>query len=357
MKIRYIVLFVALTVLAAAQVVADCEAPHSFVVVFDLRSIDAANDEFGEPRPRVYSFSVASDRKLANDITMRAPWDTIAARLQAHGTSTRWIAARGGNVEVSAYGSRDQIEEVHFNFTEKPRLTRLGQDIVDLIRIAREISVAAVDRSESAERIWRQCHALNLPRAELTVKAVAAKAADKAEKPEGGEKKKEEGSASARVTYWPGVFSTKVTTGPREGLYLSADVPLTKASQLKLNDAGTDVQLGNEPGAFYVGANYTLGDALSEPTGLLDRFVIKGMLKAGRNPSDSYGWAIGVRSIDIPWLGIHLDTITPFAGYTYTRQATPKGQPSRGRNSELRFGVSVNLSSAVKWVKHDDTKK
>jgi hypothetical protein len=317
---------------------------HSFVVVLDLNAIDSANNQFGEPRQRVYSFPVVADESLAKDIHDRESWDSVKDRLQAHGTTGRWKAGRGGVVQVSAYGSVDQIANVEFKFGEKPRLSRLSRDVVELVRIAREIGVKAVDRDDDSDsRIWRDCHTLEHRRAELTVKAVAAKRV---------EEKKD--SPPAKVTYWPGVFSTQVTTGPREGLFLSADVPLTKASQLKVNDAGTDLELGDEPGGFYAGIDYTLGDILSEPNGLWDRLVLKGMVLASRSPWQSYGWGVGLRSIDIPWLGIQLDTITPFIGYTYTRQDAVAGQPSQGRNSELRVGVSLNLNKAVAWAKSDD---
>ena len=335
--------------LNALMAYGDCAKAHTFVVVFDLNAVDAANDDFGDARQRVYSFPVQADPKLATEIADHAAWKAIAKRLAAHGMSARWIGTRGDVVRVFAYGSRQQISEVQFRFDETPRLSRLSSDLIDLIRIAAAIGVTAENRADEDEAVWSGCHELGLRRSDLTVKAIAAKVPPK---PADDAQQKE----PVKTTFWPAVFSVKTVNGPREALFLSADVALTKASQLKLNDAGTDVTLRDEQTTFYAGVNYTFGDVLSEPERFLRSVVLKGMVKAGRAPWSSYGWAVGLRSIDLDWLGIHLDAITPFAGYTYTREDAPPGQTKRGRNSEFRLGVSLNLSSAVKWIKPDAKK-
>ena len=142
-------------------------------------------------------------------------------------------------------------------------------------------------------------------------------------------------------------------TGPKEHWFLSAAVPLTKATALKL-DAKTDqLVLDDEPSAFYVGVNFLAGDLSDDRRTVLENLVFSILVKASRRPLDSLGVSVGLRGQYLNRLGLNLDVLTPFVGWTFTKEAVQEGEIVRERgprNAELRFGVALNLDQALKWV-------
>lgn len=337
----------------SSSLIASEESPK-FVVVVDITKLDESNDPFGNPKKRMLSFeNTARYKALYDGLLADAPLDDVmklAGELGA-GLETRWISKQGDRLAVFVFADPKNLRGVAVHFEEKNRLTRLSKDIVTAIELAGAIAgrPQAIEANEPVNsRLFY--YPLKRRRAELTIQTAI--------------RQMNEIPATNTEPLTPKVEASKpdqmpsvtLITGPREALFLSADVPLNHASQLKLNDAKNGVELKDEPGTFYVGVDYTFGDILSEPSGFWDRVVLKGLIKASKQPWDSIGWAIAVRSLEIPFLGIQLDLITPFAGYTYTRQdeVPVTGQkPRRRRNSERRFGVSLNLDSALSWVKKE----
>jgi hypothetical protein len=142
-------------------------------------------------------------------------------------------------------------------------------------------------------------------------------------------------------------------TGPKEHWFLSAAVPLTKASALKPDAKTGQLVLEEEPSAFYVGVNFLLGDLSDDSRTLLENLVVSALIKASRQPLDSLGATIGLRGQYLSRFGLNLDVLTPFVGWTFTKEAaSADGIVSElgSRNAELRFGVALNLDQALKWV-------
>lgn len=146
-----------------------------------------------------------------------------------------------------------------------------------------------------------------------------------------------------------------LVTGPREHWFLSADVPLTGASQLKRNAQTGLLELASEPSAFYVGVNFVLGDLLAARQSLADVIAVKLMIKASRQPLDSVGFGLALRGRHLRKYGLDFDLFSPFVGYTFTHEdkalSTGAVVTDGERNRELRFGVSLNLDKALGWVK------
>jgi hypothetical protein len=144
----------------------------------------------------------------------------------------------------------------------------------------------------------------------------------------------------------------ELRTGPAEHWFLSADVPLNTVQALTFDDDTGQVTLGDEPSAFYVGVNFLLGDIKETRRPFLGNVVLKVMLKASRNPLDSVGLAVGLRGQFLTKWGLDLDALTPFVAWTWSEEdvaADGVVQRRARRNSEFRYGLSLNLDQAVKW--------
>jgi hypothetical protein len=146
----------------------------------------------------------------------------------------------------------------------------------------------------------------------------------------------------------------ELLTGPIEHWFLSADVPLNDVKALSFDKDTNQVTLSDEPSTFYLGVNFLLGDIKETSRPFLQNLVFKAMLKASKHPLDSVGVAIGLRGQWLAKWGLNLDALTPFVGWTSTQEdaVETNGTVTKRarRNSELRFGVSLNLDQAVKWV-------
>jgi hypothetical protein len=139
--------------------------------------------------------------------------------------------------------------------------------------------------------------------------------------------------------------SSTVTTGPEEHAFLSADLAVNKITELKL-ESGTLVPKDN-PSQFYVGFDYMLGDVLSENNSLLDGLTLKALVEASKDPTNSWGVALGMRLKSIGGLGVSIDMLSPYVGYIWTRNDTETGHSFKG---DVRVGISLNLDKALGWV-------
>ena len=145
----------------------------------------------------------------------------------------------------------------------------------------------------------------------------------------------------------------ELITGPAEHWFLSADVPLNDVKAFTFDKDTNQVALGDEPSTFYIGINFLVGDIKEGNRPFLGNLVFKAMLKASQHPLDSIGAGIGLRGQYFTKWGLNLDALTPFAVYTMTQEdVTENGVVKKRarRNSEFRFGVSLNLDQAIKWV-------
>jgi hypothetical protein len=147
-------------------------------------------------------------------------------------------------------------------------------------------------------------------------------------------------------------------TGPREAFFWTADLPVNRVKQLKLSDKGV-IESKDATPSFYVGIDYTFGDAASTPTRLIDALTIKGMVQATKQPLDSVGIALALRAgyfqkTTLGKFGLDLSAFSPFAGVTSTREdkeATGGSVTKTGRKTDFRVGIGFDIGSALKWLK------
>lgn len=153
-----------------------------------------------------------------------------------------------------------------------------------------------------------------------------------------------------------------IQTGLREAWSISADVPLSTIGDVKVDDAGENIELAETPDAVYAGFNYSpIGDVLRTPENLWEAVNLKVLLKVSRRPSDSFGVGVGLRpglfAERHPMLQI-LDTLSPYVAYTRTRveeeQKNPDGTAAgtlRFKRNEFTIGLSLNLEKALEFVR------
>lgn len=144
--------------------------------------------------------------------------------------------------------------------------------------------------------------------------------------------------------------STTLVTGPAEHLSLSADLPVSNARQLKLDDKGTSLVPKDNPRRFYIGLDYSLGDLLTERTRFsTSAITLKAMVLLSKNPSDSYGAAIAYKLPKYDLQGFDLSTLSIFGGYFWTKSTDASG--SHQRTNKPQIGVSFDLKTALGWLK------
>lgn len=149
--------------------------------------------------------------------------------------------------------------------------------------------------------------------------------------------------------------SIEIITGPAEHWFLSADIAINDVEQLKFDtDTGMLSERG-EPSPVYLGINYQLGDIHTKGKLFWKNFVLKGMIEASSTPSESLGAAIGYRGFTRKKHGLDLTTFSPWIGYTFTKEDEMDSMGgftrNTARNSEFRWGISVNLDKLFGWVK------
>lgn len=239
-------------------------------------------------------------------------------------TSERWISLEGDILTIYVFYDLAQGNP-DLEIDEQVRRTVLASDLTKLIKLG--ASLASATGLEGTGLLVRK-YSLTKKRANLTITT-------------------SQGEATAKAD---------LITGPMEHLFLSADLPVNKVSQLELND---DNQLvpKDEPTTFYVGVDFKIGDLLTDDLPLWQNLVVKLQAKASRHPDESWGVALGLRGDYLQRFGLDLDQFSPFVGWTFTREDAKEGdRPDKGgsRNSEFRVGLSFNLDEAMKWIGGDE---
>lgn len=256
--------------------------------------------------------------------------DTFRSLLQQGKGSNRWITKKG--TPIAIYIIYNPIDEKvpKLDVTETPRKTLFSTNLETLTKLAKTIGGVGFARVVSPKiEVLRQCRILTNLRATLDATATAD-----ALKPE---ESQTAGSSKVTVT---------ITTGPIEHGFLSADLAVNSIKQLKL-ESGQLVPKDN-PSTFYVGFDYMMGDVLAETSTFPDGLTFKALVEASKDPTNSFGLALGMRFKNVKLPGISLDTFSPFAGYFWTRNDTLTGHKYKG---DWRAGISLNLDKALNWVK------
>ena len=369
---------------AAADSPAKGVAPASLVVI-DLRqpgsgavqgseSFAFSNEVLIGELSKLIERAIDTKAPIADRVEAMA--ETGAkAREHAKDSALRAVSQEGEVVRVAVLfdatltndGDHWQVEgrRPALSFDEQPRASRLATDLGTLVQLGAVLVSRSASRGATTMPVaWLIVQDYRL-RAERATLAVTASVGDEAvtiasgvEVPTGRAAEAAAAPAAAREAPAPDKkesLKLALVTGPREHWFLSADVPLTKASQLKRNEQTGVLELANEPSAFYIGLNFLLGDLLAARQSVADVIAIKLMVKASGDPLDSLGVALGLRGRHLRKYGLDFDLISPFVGYTFTQEdeATASGEivTDGSRNHELRFGVGLNLDKALGWVK------
>lgn len=129
--------------------------------------------------------------------------------------------------------------------------------------------------------------------------------------------------------------------GPAEYLYLSADMPVTKAKQLKFDAQTNRVVETNVPQTFYLGLNAKTGDVYTDAddANWYNNFSFK-LLFQVTSPTNSYGYGIGY----------DFGPVNIFAAKVYTKNDSSVSSPTSSTSLSTVFGVSFNIENGIKWL-------
>jgi hypothetical protein len=253
-----------------------------------------------------------------------------AARARAGESESRWPSVQGHGLALFTFF--DAGERPTLGIDEKERSSRIASDLATLLDIARalpgaEEAVPLVECSQSS-------YVLTKHRATLDVEAEIAGEDDRT------------GIA----------VSTRLTTGPKEHLFLSTDVVLNKVSQLELDEESRTLRLEEKPSEILVGFNYMLGDLhRSVHPRWVDGLILKVFVEASSRPRDSIGAALGYRFRSRRIGGLQLNAFSPFVGVIRTEndRLDPETLEATGSESDLELaaGLSLNLDTALEWLK------
>jgi hypothetical protein len=149
--------------------------------------------------------------------------------------------------------------------------------------------------------------------------------------------------------------SMKITTGPKEHLFISLDLPVDNKKTLKYDSTSQSLQPSGSTPQLYWAVNYQGGDVIdtSKLSGL-GRMSGKLMLQASSKPLDSFGVGVGFVLPKIELLNVDLSSFSIFAGHFWTKQDqlnNGKVNVNGSYSGMWRFGVSYSLDDALKWVK------
>jgi hypothetical protein len=148
--------------------------------------------------------------------------------------------------------------------------------------------------------------------------------------------------------------SVSILTGPSEHVFLSGDVLIKGAKQLKYDSNAKTITEKEKPSQIYLGINYMFGD-LYTPYDSADwhRFVIKGLVSASSSPFDSYGVGIGYRfaeRIFDPNAKSNSGFVL-FVGSFWTKGDQETVDVDGSRKKSWRVGLSYSVGTALDWLK------
>lgn len=321
--------------LASAPAIAD-----SKIVILDLtvREGTAANRTYAFTHPNKDLSNLLESFSSSHPNVTKTDEGRLFQALKdnAGQTETRWIISKGESFLVYALYNANSQNTPAISFKEESRSTQLENDLSTLANLVKKISgitsFSGDDLSPSTIRAYRTEYVVQRQRALLTITGTVKSIQTGAT----------EDKTSAELA---------ITTGPIEHLFLSADLPVLKADQLKYDSSTRTLDSKAQPSSFLVGIDYSIGDVLSSRhEAFKDGLILKAMIKASKSPLDSFGFALGYRAKDIKFLGATLDTFSPFVGYIFSLEDKAGGKQTsyRGR---FQVGISFNLDKALSWIK------
>jgi hypothetical protein len=136
------------------------------------------------------------------------------------------------------------------------------------------------------------------------------------------------------------VVKKSFIAGPAEHWYLSADMPITKAKQLKWDTQTNKAVEANTPQTFYLGLNLKFGDVYTEAgdASWYSNFTVKALAQVS-GPTNSYGFG----------LGYDFGPVNVFVARVSTKN-DGVSSPDGGSKLSTIGGVSFNLENGIKWL-------
>jgi hypothetical protein len=262
-----------------------------------------------------------------------------ASRCLRPKSQLRWLSHRDDLLQVYVFYP-DNRTRPRIAYHEADRKSRIASDIATLLKVAVALAKgAALEGAPPGVACSRGTYGLERLRANLKVTVSQAVPGEESADGTPAEQK-------AEVT---------LITGPMEHWFLSADLPVRRTNELQFDPATNTLKPAQTPSAFYIGADYMLGDLLHDPgtSSLLKNLVLKAMVKASTNPMESFGAGVGLRGSYV----LNFDVVSPFVGYVFTR--TPANAPADVAKSgtlsrTFQVGVSFNLDQALAWLSGGD---
>ena len=259
--------------------------------------------------------------------------------------NSRVYATKGDQLLVYVIQGKSNAD---VSFDEAERDTELIHDIKQLIAAIAGEKPEGEARKVTEVMVTRVVYEVQDDRALFTVGMTVKKPEDSKPSKKGTDGATEKKKADSQVT---------ITTGPKEHLYIAADVRLVKAAQLTYDSGTKSFQEKDVPSAFYLSINYMLGDfyATEQLHGLIDNLVFKALFNASAKPYESMGVGIGFRFPELSGLGQTLNQLSPFGGVVWNLDdkvinGTVKTRSNYG-SPKIIGGFSYNLDNLYNWLK------
>jgi hypothetical protein len=362
---RILVTLHILTVLALPAVAAT-----KGVVIVDVSTGKAANTPSLDRRWYVFpethrAPAVDALHALENKPTSLEATKAALKKLEQQ-SDPRIMLAAGDTFDVIVLYTDDQLLP-SVAFTEERRQTRFAEDFATLVKLAVAIGTKEIAGKPVVYKLHETKGGTNGTYARSTIK-VSVKTKTKAKQPAGDGKAGAAGAAGAAPAVVPAAGPAAVTAfdpdtmtpditvdvalvnGPTEHFFISADIPVTKTSEIKYDDAGHAIGTKSAPTTVYAGVNFMLGDVIAANRARwTDGLMVKAMAKLSERPADSYGVGVGYRfPAQVKVYGYDLNNLSVFVAYLRTR--TVENDVKIFSNG-LRGGISLNLDRALEWVK------
>jgi len=268
-------------------------------------------------------------------------------------SEVRWVATKGEvvNVAIIYVDGRVPVSQI----VETSRNTRFADDLKKLVELIEKAKLAGGEHFLKAECLAP--YSLTDKRAKLVVRVgpiSVTPGSSGTSKTASGESdtKKSDGSAAKGSSKDSSlVDAITLVTGPREHLYISADVPVTSTQVLKFDSTANTLVFKDAPTNILVGINYALGDVWPQGRNWTwQNLGFKALFKLDSNPLKTVGAAVSYRA----W-GMNV-----FGGYLWMKEdqqtgtgtsGTPIIDPESHYRGAWRLGLGFNLDTAIGWVK------